>query len=207
MIASSGEETLIDAITRLREEGFTLDFYATADGQLGCRSCTRSLDPAEMQLAQRVRFEGNSNPADEAVLLALVCPCGAMGLYSAAYGPATPPEDSLVLTRFAQRQIDSSPGPSFETAVTHTSLRIEGAKCSFCFNEAIDEVARTGGVLKVHGTIAGPTIDISHDNTVDAATLACIVRGRMRGIELYANEIRMIPLAPSAAAPACEHTR
>lgn len=206
MIASAGEETLVDAINRLRRQGFTLDFYATADGQLGCRGCAGSVDPAAMQLEHRVRFEGNSNPADEAVLLALVCPCGAMGLYSAAYGPATPPEDSLVLTRFAQREIDSSPDTSFENAVVHTSLRIEGANCSFCFNEAIDEVARTGGVLKVHGSIAGPTIEITHDNTVDAATLTSIVRNHVHGIEMYANEIRMIPLAPAATAPACTHS-
>lgn len=32
---------------------------------------------------------------------------GGKGLYSAEYGPATPPEDAQVLTRFAQREIDS----------------------------------------------------------------------------------------------------
>lgn len=117
MIASAREETLVDAINRLRRQGFTLDFYATADGQLGCRGCARSVDPSEVQLEHRVRFKGNSNPADEAVLLALVCTCGAMGLYSAAYGPATPPEDSPFLTRFAQREIDSLPDTTFENAV------------------------------------------------------------------------------------------
>ena len=119
MIASAREETLVDAINRLRRQGFTLDFYATADGQLGCRGCARSVDPSEVQLEHRVRFKGNSNPADEAVLLALVCTCGAMGLYSAAYGPATPPEDSPFLTRFAQREIDSLPDTTFDRRANH----------------------------------------------------------------------------------------
>lgn len=102
-----GEETLVAAIDRLRRDGYQMDYFATNDGRLGCRGCGESLDPADMKLLQRVRFEGSSNPSDEAVLLALMCACGKRGLYSAAYGPSTPPDDSAVLTRFAQRHIDA----------------------------------------------------------------------------------------------------
>ena len=121
MIASSSEETMVDAIDGLRRIGFTTDFFATADGQLGCRGCDGSHDPAEMRLAHRVRFEGSSNPADESLLLALICTCGAIGLYSAAYGPATPPEDSEVLTRFAQRDSRREPDAFFERPTRRTT--------------------------------------------------------------------------------------
>jgi len=93
------EVTLTDAMARLRAEGYQADFFATDDGRLGCRTCNANEDPATMQIEHTVRFEGESNPDDEAILLAIRCGCGCLGLYSAAYGPSTPPEDVAVLRR------------------------------------------------------------------------------------------------------------
>lgn len=88
----------------------------------------------------------------------------------------------------------------------HTTLRVEGANCSFCFNDALDELKRTNGVLDVHGSIAGPCIDITHDDSVDTHQLASVIRSHVHGIEMYANEIRMIPLEPSTTHSSCNHT-
>ena len=44
-----------------------------------------------------------------------------------------------------------------------TSLRIEGANCPTCFNETLDDLTRLDGVRSVHGSVAGPCIEIDHE--------------------------------------------
>jgi hypothetical protein len=100
------DDTLTAAITRLRARGYTDDLEATDDGALTCARCGAAEDPATMRIDRTVRFEGSSDPGDEAILLAITCRCGARGLYSAAYGPAAPPADAAALTRFAARGRD-----------------------------------------------------------------------------------------------------
>ena len=90
---------LIAAIRRLRAAGYVTDFSASSDGTLVFRACGTSHDAATIEIRETVRFEGDSNPDDEAILLALRCSDGGLGLYSAAFGPDTPPEDVLVLQR------------------------------------------------------------------------------------------------------------
>ena len=94
-----GAGTLLGEISRLRKAGYTLDFYATAEGRLACRACEMDEDPATMKVDFTARFEGQSNPDDESILLALTCECGSKGLYTAAYGPSSSPEDTAVLNR------------------------------------------------------------------------------------------------------------
>ena len=100
------EETLTDAINRLRAAGYEAEFSATVDGHLTCGSCGQTYDPLSMEIDHTVRFEGDSNPDDEAILLAIRCPTGCMGLYSAAFGPSAPPEDVAVLRRLARSPLD-----------------------------------------------------------------------------------------------------
>jgi hypothetical protein len=94
-------ETVTDALTRLRSDGYTADFYATDKGELACRGCHRTMNPTEVQVDHTVRFEGDTNPDDQDIVFALTCACGCKGTYSAAYGPATPPADSDVLGQLA----------------------------------------------------------------------------------------------------------
>ncbi|MEZ5322273.1 MAG: hypothetical protein R2698_09405 [Microthrixaceae bacterium] len=100
----SEDDTLAAAMIRLRGAGYTADLVATEDGQLSCGSCGAVEDPAAMRVDTTLRFEGSSDPGDEAILLAVSCECGRMALYSAAYGPAASSADGAVLRRFATRQ-------------------------------------------------------------------------------------------------------
>ena len=57
---------------------------------------------------ETVRFEGDSDPDDEAILLALTVPasaggCGHRGWFAAAYGPDTPAHDVAVLQALTTR--------------------------------------------------------------------------------------------------------
>lgn len=95
-------ETIVEAIQRLRTAGYVSDFFASSDGNLRCRSCGHSHDLQGIEIRETVRFEGDSNPDDEAILLALSCADGCLGQFSAAFGPATAAADVMVLQRLNQ---------------------------------------------------------------------------------------------------------
>ena len=86
-----------------------------------------------------------------------------------------------------------------------TSLRIDGANCPTCFNKTIEDLARIDGVHSVHGSFAGPCIEVEHNASLEAITDA--VRDRLHGIEMFANEVRMVALEPVALTSPCEHHR
>lgn len=95
-------ETLSQAIVRLRDLGYRTEFSATPEGNLLCRSCGTSQAPESITIRETIRFEGDSNPDDQAILLALSCADGCFGQYSAAFGPETPPADVMVLQRLSR---------------------------------------------------------------------------------------------------------
>ncbi len=90
-------ETMTEAISRLRRDGFALDFTATDDGRLRCGACGANHEPSAMVIDEIVRYEGSSNPDDEAILLAMHCACQQAGLYLAAFGPNATAADAAVL--------------------------------------------------------------------------------------------------------------
>lgn len=92
-------ETLSGGMNRLRRNGYRHDFSATVDGQLGCRVCSANQDPATMHVDLTVRYEGQSNPDDESILLAITCACGNRGLFITGYGSSASRQDALVLQR------------------------------------------------------------------------------------------------------------
>jgi hypothetical protein len=96
-------EMMLEAIARLRALGYDLDLVAVSGGGLQCASCGEITDAATVTVDETVRFEGDSNPDDEAILIAVTTRCGHRGLYSAAFGPDTPAADSAVLRALALR--------------------------------------------------------------------------------------------------------
>lgn len=89
-------ETLSQAMARLRAAGYREEYNAV-DASLVCGSCGENHDPAEVTVNEIVRFEGLSDPGDEAILYALDAGCGHRGLYPAAYGPSASSADTVVL--------------------------------------------------------------------------------------------------------------
>ena len=84
-----------------------------------------------------------------------------------------------------------------------TSVRIDGATCPTCFNETLEALAHLDGVRRVHGSFAGPRLEIDHDIALE--TINSTIRGRLRGVEMFANEIRMVPLEPVPLTTPCAH--
>jgi DNA-directed RNA polymerase subunit RPC12/RpoP len=104
MTQSNEPATMVTAIAALEAEGYTGQFTINGDG-IRCPRC-HCMHTADRGLVERVvRFEGASDPDDEAILLGLRCPeCGALGTFASGYGPSADPAivDQLVMldTRF-----------------------------------------------------------------------------------------------------------
>lgn len=81
-------ETMSAAINRLARAGYSGSFSASGEGGLRCSTCESRHATREVRIDEIVRFEGDSDPADEAAVFALSCAhCGAKGTYVVAYGP------------------------------------------------------------------------------------------------------------------------
>ena len=93
-------ETLTEAITRFQMLGYSGSWSARAGGVLRCTTCGADIDAVEVVIDEFVRFEGQSDPGDEAILYALTGPCGDRGLYSSSYGPYAGELDTEVASRF-----------------------------------------------------------------------------------------------------------
>lgn len=90
-------ETMSEAISRLERAGYDGSFM-TEEGGLRCAVCGGWHPAGDVAIDEIVRFEGDSDPADEAVLFALHCGhCEAKGTYVSGYGPTMEPADAQVI--------------------------------------------------------------------------------------------------------------
>lgn len=98
------EPTITEEVTRLRVDGYTADFAVTGDGQLRCGTCGHSQPASDAMIESTARFEGQTDPADEAVVFGLRCrSCACRGVLVAAYGPMATAEEAAVVTTLARR--------------------------------------------------------------------------------------------------------
>jgi hypothetical protein len=96
-------ETMLQAINRLRACGYRLDLFAVPGGRLRCGGCGEVVDARDAIVDETVRFEGVSNPDDQAILNAITTSCGHRGLFSAAYGVYTSIDNVDVLPALTVR--------------------------------------------------------------------------------------------------------
>jgi hypothetical protein len=75
--------TVSEAIDKLKEQGFTLDFNLEAN-HLKAGEYTYPAD--EFEIVDVYRYEGPSDPADEATVYALASPEGQKGILVTGYG-------------------------------------------------------------------------------------------------------------------------
>jgi hypothetical protein len=90
-------DTVTEAVTLLEADGYTANFFPKSQA-FHCTACGSIADPSQVVVDRIFRFEGSSNPDDEAIVLALQCPiCHTKGVMVAAYGPTADPDDIDVL--------------------------------------------------------------------------------------------------------------
>jgi hypothetical protein len=100
---SDADESLRAALARLARSGFTQALVA--DGGRLRDTATGERYAAELLgIAEVVRFEGASDPDEQAILFALSSPAGRpLGTWATAYGPAMPSEDVEIVRRLGAK--------------------------------------------------------------------------------------------------------
>ena len=94
-------ETSTEAMARLNSEGFS-DQFRVESGALVALEADRRFRPSELRIARELRFEGTSNPSDEALLVALESEDGDVrGTLCVAFGPEAEESDAEVLRALA----------------------------------------------------------------------------------------------------------
>jgi hypothetical protein len=83
MQANHHYATVSEALTDLRKKGFTVDFNLEEN----CIVCnTGKFNPDEFEIAEVYRYEGNSDPADEATVYGIESTSGVKGVLVTSYG-------------------------------------------------------------------------------------------------------------------------
>lgn len=99
-------ETLSEALKRLSAAGYTDDFRAE-EGGLRARHSGCLHAPESLAIEEVVRFEGASDPGDEAVLFALRCEeHDSRGTYAVSFGPSVSPLDAEMVRRLSDDRDD-----------------------------------------------------------------------------------------------------
>lgn len=79
-------ENLVDALKDLKQRGYTTDFNIAFDN-IECQATGLCLSPAQFEITEHYRFEGETNPSDSSVIYAVEAIDGSMkGTLISAYG-------------------------------------------------------------------------------------------------------------------------
>jgi hypothetical protein len=78
-------DTVSQAVNGLKGRGYNLDFNLEG-GCLTCQVNDLSLEPSEFEITEVHRFEGMSDPGDEAVVYAIESKHGDKGVFVGGYG-------------------------------------------------------------------------------------------------------------------------
>ena len=78
-------ETVTEALDDLSRRGFTSNFNIQCDA-IECKELKLKLHPADFEIVEFYRFEGDSNPGDEEVIYAIESKEGLRGVLVDAFG-------------------------------------------------------------------------------------------------------------------------
>jgi hypothetical protein len=92
------ESTLTDLSQQLDAAGYGGQFRAQPDARIECLTCRQVTAADALDANDMTRLEGESDPADMAMVVALTCPvCGTAGTLILNYGPDASAEEADVL--------------------------------------------------------------------------------------------------------------
>ena len=78
-------DTVAEAVNGLKQRGFTIDFNLEFDC-IVCHETPVTLMPSEFEITEVYRFEGDSNPDDEAIVYAIESKHGQKGVLVNGFG-------------------------------------------------------------------------------------------------------------------------
>lgn len=96
-------DTVSEAVNGLKQRGFTIDFNIEAE-KLVCKKTPVALAPNEFEITEVYRFEGDTDPADEAVVYAIESKHGkSKGILVNAYGPDADSTSNELVKKLKER--------------------------------------------------------------------------------------------------------
>jgi|SRR5215831_8022351 len=78
-------DTVTEAVNGLKERGYTIDFAMEFD-RIVCNKTPLALKPEDFEITEVYRFEGESNPDDEAIVYAIESTKGEKGILVNGFG-------------------------------------------------------------------------------------------------------------------------
>lgn len=78
-------DTITEAVAGLKKRGYTLDFNIR-NNRLACDHLENHFGHEDFEIIEVYRFEGPSDPADEAIVYGIEAPSGALGILVNGYG-------------------------------------------------------------------------------------------------------------------------
>src|SRR5437868_15519813 len=98
-------DTVIKALDGLKKRGYTTDFNIAFD-KLLCNKTHVCLNPDEFEITEVYRFEGETNPSDEAVVYAIESKSKDMkGVIVNAYGTYADPMSNAMVKKLSLHRV------------------------------------------------------------------------------------------------------
>lgn len=92
--------TVSEAIEKLRKQGYTTDFNL----QENCIVCHQGkFEPRDFEIVDVYRYEGNTDPADEATVYAIESKTGLKGVLVTGYGISVDSMSAAMLGKLSRR--------------------------------------------------------------------------------------------------------
>jgi hypothetical protein len=100
--------TVSEATSKLREEGYTVDFNLEEN----CIVCSNGkFETDEFEIVKVFRYEGNTDPADEAAVYAIESKNGLKGILVTGYGIYSDPMSTTLLQKLPIEKNTVNPMP------------------------------------------------------------------------------------------------
>ena len=100
-------DTVTEAVNDLKRRGYTIDFNVEFD-RIVCHETPISLLPAEFEIVEVHRYEGNSDPDDEEVVYAIESKHGQKGILVDAFGLYADEVSTALLEKLKVRHPNSN---------------------------------------------------------------------------------------------------
>jgi hypothetical protein len=95
-------DTITEAIADLKKRGYIYDFNII-ENRLACEQLDEHYAHEDFEIKEVYRFEGLSDPADEAVIFAIEAPTGALGILVNGYGAYADDKNTAFLKQLHER--------------------------------------------------------------------------------------------------------
>jgi len=102
-------DTITEAVADLKKRGYTHDFNIV-NNRLASDKLDAHFGHDDFEIKEVYRFEGPSDPADEAVVFAIEAPSGALGILVNGYGAYTDGESLEFMQKLHERIVDKLKG-------------------------------------------------------------------------------------------------